>query len=318
MAYSPPSSTPRPHTRSWSCWPPGCSSPRALTCCASLKAATPATCRSRIWFHAGGMPFVRTIGRAVLSIIVVAMGAAIGREGALKQTGAVIGWRWAHWAGLSPEQRRLLTACGAGAGMAAAYNIPLGGALFAIEVLLGSISLPFAVPAIACSVLATATSWLLLPMHPAYSTPSYVLSLNQIGWAVLVGPLIGGVSILYVRLIAWADLHQPKSLFSKLLTPVLVFAALGAAGVAFPELLGNGKDVVQMAFVGSRGDGALGSPWLLLALVPMRAIATALCLRSGAPGGLFTPTMTCGALLGGGLGRLWGRVFHADAFGATP
>ena len=269
-----------------------------------------------LWFHAGGMPVVRTLGRSILSIVIVGLGAALGREGALKQTGAVIGWHWAHWAKLSSEQRRLLTACGAGAGMAAAYNVPLGGALFALEVLLGSISLPYAAPAIVCSVLATVTSWLLLPMQPAYATPHFQLSLNQVGWALLVGPLIGGVAILYVRLIAWADLHQPKGGLTRTGAPILVFLALGLAAIRFPELLGNGKDIVQMGFDGGGGDPRLTEPLMLLALVPMRAVATALCLRSGAPGGLFTPTMTCGALLGGGLGRMWGRVFPADAYGS--
>ncbi len=269
-----------------------------------------------LWFHAGGMPVVRTLGRSVLSIVIVGLGAALGREGALKQTGAVIGWRWAHWAKLSSEQRRLLTACGAGAGMAAAYNVPLGGALFALEVLLGSISLPYAAPAIVCSVLATVTSWLLLPMQPAYATPHFQLSLNQVGWAALVGPVIGGVAILYVRLIAWADLHQPKGGAVRAGAPILVFLALGLAAISLPELLGNGKDIVQMSFDGGGGDSRLTEPLMLLALVPMRAVATALCLRSGAPGGLFTPTMTCGALLGGGLGRVWGRMFPADAYGS--
>ena len=269
-----------------------------------------------LWFHAGGMPGARTLGRSVLSIVIVGLGAALGREGALKQTGAVIGWRWAHLAKLSSEQRRLLTACGAGAGMAAAYNVPLGGALFALEVLLGSISLPYAAPAIVCSVLATVTSWLLLPMQSAYATPHYQLSLNQVGWAMLVGPLIGAAAILYVRLIAWADLHQPKSVAMRTGAPILVFLALGLAAVGFPELLGNGKDIVQLSFDGGGGDPRLTEPLMLLALVPLRAVATALCLRSGAPGGLFTPTMTCGALLGGGLGRVWGKMFPADAYGS--
>ena len=269
-----------------------------------------------LWFHAGGMPLARTLGRSVLSIVIVGLGAALGREGALKQTGAVIGWRWAHLARLSSEQRRLLTACGAGAGMAAAYNVPLGGALFALEVLLGSISLPYAAPAIVCSVLATVTSWLLLPMQPAYATPHYQLSLNQVGWAALAGPLIGVAAIAYVRLIAWADLHQPKGAAMRAGAPILVFLALGLAALRLPELLGNGKDVVQMSFDGGGGDARLTEPLMLLALVPLRAIATALCLRSGAPGGLFTPTMTCGALLGGALGRAWGRVFPADAYGS--
>ena len=206
----------------------------------------------------------------MLSIVIVGLGAALGREGALKQTGAFIGWRWAHLAKLSSEQRRLLTACGAGAGMAAAYNVPLGGALFALEVLLGSISLPYAAPAIVCSVLGTVTSWLLLPMQSAYATRHFQLSLNQVGWAVLVGSVIGGVAILYVRLIAWADLHQPKGAAVRAGAPILVFLALGLAAIRLPELLGNGKDIVQMSFDGGGEDPRLAEPLMLLALVPMR------------------------------------------------
>lgn len=256
-----------------------------------------------IWFHAGETPFVRTIGRAVLSIVVVGMGAAVGREGALKQTGAAVGWKLADLVRLTPPQRRLLTACGAGAGMAAAYNIPLGGALFALEVLLGSISLPFAVPALACSMLATAVSWLLLPMTPTYVTPSYVLSPTQIAWAVAAGPVIGLFSLGYVRLIAWADTSRPKSLAGAVATPIAAFLALGLASLALPQLLGNGLDVVQQGFLGQ-----VGALPLVLSLIILRPLATAICLRSGAPGGLFTPTMTAGALVGEALGDAWNRL----------
>ena len=83
-----------------------------------------------IWFHAGRMPALRTLGSAVLSIFAVGMGASMGREGAPKQAGAVFANFFADAAILSDEQRRLLVACGAGAGMAAAYGVPLGGALF--------------------------------------------------------------------------------------------------------------------------------------------------------------------------------------------
>ncbi len=75
------------------------------------------------------------------------------------------------------------------------------------------------------------TSWLLLPMQPAYATPHFQLSLNQVGWSVLVGPLIGGAAILYVRLIAWADLHQPKGGPTRTVAPILVFLALGLAAI---------------------------------------------------------------------------------------
>jgi len=99
-----------------------------------------------IWFRAGRLPVVRTLGSALLSILVVAMGASLGREGAPKQTGSVIANAVSDRARLSDDERRLLVACGAGAGMAAAYGVPLGGALFALEVLRGALALRLVQP----------------------------------------------------------------------------------------------------------------------------------------------------------------------------
>src|SRR6202167_6848662 len=79
-----------------------------------------------IWFHAGRMPALRTLGSAVLSVLDVGMGVSLGREGAPKQAGAVIANFFSDRERLSDEQRRLLVACGAGAGMGAAYGVPLG------------------------------------------------------------------------------------------------------------------------------------------------------------------------------------------------
>jgi hypothetical protein len=109
-----------------------------------------------IWFSAGRLPALRTLGSAVLSVVVVGMGASLGREGAPKQAGAVIANVLSDKASLSDEQRRLLVACGAGAGMAAAYGVPLGGALFALEVLRGMLALRLVLAALLTSVIATA------------------------------------------------------------------------------------------------------------------------------------------------------------------
>jgi CIC family chloride channel protein len=87
-----------------------------------------------IWFQAGRLPKFRTLGSATLSVLIVGMGAPLGREGAPKQAGAVIADAMSDRVRLSDDERRLLVACGAGAGMAAAYGVPLGGALFALEV----------------------------------------------------------------------------------------------------------------------------------------------------------------------------------------
>lgn len=262
-----------------------------------------------IWFRSGRLAPLQTLTKAVLSIVIVGMGASLGREAAPKQTGAVVASVLAGWTGLPPSQRRLLAACGAGAGMAAVYNVPFGGALFALEVLLGTLSLPLVAPALATSLIATAVSWLLIPNRATYSIPFYPVSNRQIVWALLAGPLAGLAAVAYVRAISWADARKPKGL-ALFVVPILVFGALGSLSVTFPQLLGNGKDVVQQAFLGQ-----ISVP-LLLALVVLKPLATSACLGSGAPGGLFTPTLTYGALLGGLLGQGWMLLWPGASSGS--
>jgi chloride channel protein, CIC family len=251
-----------------------------------------------IWFHAGRMPPWRTLGSAVLSVIIVGMGASLGREGAPKQAGAVAANFFSDLGKLSDEQRRLLVACGAGAGMGAAYGVPLGGALFALEVMRGMLALRFVLPALIASMVATAVSWLALPDAPTYLIPAYSSSASSIVWALLAGPIAGVVSVGYVRAITWADRNKPLG-WKRLTAPVLVLGALGVISIWFPQVLGNGKDISQLAFTN------LAAPVLLLALLALKPLATVLCMRSGAPGGLFTPTLTVGAMLGAVLGHAW-------------
>ena len=255
-----------------------------------------------IWFHAGYLPPLRTLAGAIGSIVVVGLGAALGREAAPKEAGALIGGLYARLripgGGMPPTQRRLLVACGAGAGMAAVYTVPLGGALFALEVLLGTLALPLVPPALATSLLATASAWLLLPGGPTYDIAFLPATPGLIAWSLLAGPVIGLAAVLYVRLICWADTLKPKG-WRAFAAPLAVFAGLGGAAILLPQLLGNGKDVVQLAFSGALPLG------LVALLAVLRPVATAACLGSGAPGGMFTPTLTFGALAGLLGGQLW-------------
>ncbi len=255
-----------------------------------------------VWHHSGRLPQWKTSVSAVLSIIVVGMGAAIGREAALKQAGGLAGDKLSGWLGLTPEQRKLLVACGAGAGMAAAYNVPFGGALFTLEVLLGTVSMATALPAFATSFLATAVSWSMLPNEPTYQLPSFQPTNSLLLWALLCGPLMGYGAVWFVRGLHWAKDHRPKG-WAVVAMPIVVFLALGLAAVRFPQLLGNGKNEVQLAFDARLGVGLL--VWLLF----LRPLATIAVLRSGTPGGLFTPTMTFGALLGATFGEAWSHMF---------
>jgi CIC family chloride channel protein len=251
-----------------------------------------------ITLHAGRLPALRTLGSALLSVLVVAMGASLGREGAPKQTGAVIANALSDRAHLSDEQRRLLVACGAGAGMAAAYGVPLGGALFALEVLRGVLALRLILPALLASAIATAVSWLALPNAPTYQIPAFPTSASVVCWALLAGPIAGLVSVGYVKFIAWADRNKPTG-WRRLVAPVGALGLLGAASIVFPQLLGNGKDITQLAFADQV------APALLLSLVILRPLSTVMCLGTGVPGGLFTPSLALGALLGGVLGMAW-------------
>lgn len=260
-----------------------------------------------IWFRSGRIPPLRTTIRAIVSIVVVAMGASLGREAAPKQAGALIASLLCDWQCFTSAERRLLAACGAGAGIAAVYNVPFGGALFALEVLLGTLALPVVAPALTASLIATGVSWLMLPDRPTYAVPDYRFWAPQLAWAALAGPIAGLAAGLYIRAIAWADSRKPNG-WPMLVGPVLVFALLGGLALPYPQLLGNGKDVVQLGFT-DRLDLVL-----LLPLFVLKPVMTCLCLGSGAPGGLFTPTLTTGALLGGALGRLWTAVWP----GGTP
>jgi CIC family chloride channel protein len=261
-----------------------------------------------IWLRAARLPLLGSFARAVQSIVLVALGASLGREAAPQQAAAAVASTLSDWAQLPDWQRRLLVACAAGAGLAAVYNVPLGGALFALEVLLGTLALPLVLPALATSAIATAVAWIALPTHPTYTIPSYDVSGAQIVWALIVGPIAGVAAVAYIRLIARAHALRPRR-WGRVAAPIVVFSALGALAIPYPQLLGNGKNVVQLAFVGGLGVA------LLAALLALKPIVTAACLGSGAPGGLFTPTLAFGVLFGGLLGRGWSEIWPGTAVG---
>ena len=274
----------------------------------NLSGANSIEITTALWFAAGRLPPLRTLDSAFLSVIIVAMGASLGKEGAPKQTGAVIANALSDRGGFSDEQRKLLVACGAGAGMSAVYDVPLGGALFALEVLRGALALRFVLPALTASLIATMVAWLVIPNAPLYRVAVEGNMAAVILWAVFAGPVIGLASVGYVRLIRLADRNRPRG-WLRLIAPPLAFAFLGLVSIAFPQLLGNGQDLAQLAF-----DGAV-APKLLLVLLVLKPLATFMCLGSGAPGGLFTPSLTFGALLGGVLGYAWTSIWPGAPLG---
>ena len=263
-----------------------------------------------LWSGDGRLSFRRCLGSSVISEVVIGMGASIGREAAPKLLGGAAGSVLAGWGGLSVQQRRLLVACGGGAGLAAVYSVPLAGALFTAEILIGSITLPVMLPAVVCSAIATATAWIYLPNHAVYlGIPDYRFTWSLMTLSLLAGPVIGLVSAGYIRLIGWVSHHRASGT-GALFAPVIAFGILGVIGIWYPQLFGNGLDMARDAFLGLSGFG------LMLTLFALKPIVTAMCLGSGASGGLFTPTLSTGAVLGGALGIAWNLAWPGSPSGA--
>lgn len=263
-----------------------------------------------VWNGTGGLSLRRCFGTSLISEVVVGLGASLGRENGPKLLGGAAASWLAGPLRLSAPQRRLLVACSAGAGLASVYNVPLGGALFTAELLVGVVSLPVMLPALLCSAIATATAWVYLPRIATYpGLPAYHVSMTLVVFAVVVGPLIGLVSVGWVRVVGFASHHRPRA-GAALVVPVVAFALVGCIGIGYPQVFGNGKDMAHDAFL---GIGSIGLFAILLALKPL---ATGLCLGSGANGGLFTPTLGTGAVLGAFLGAAWSMMWGGTPVGA--
>lgn len=265
-----------------------------------------------LWTGTGELSFRRSFGSSVFSEVVVGAGASLGREAAPKLLGAAAGSLLARWRHLTPGQRRLLVACGGGAGMASVYNVPLGGALITAELLYGSMSLPVILPALACSWIATAVAWIYLPIRATYDrVPAYPLQLSHMVFALVLGPVVGLLAVGLIRLIGWVSHHQVRGRLL-LIAPLLAFTVLGLVAIPYPELLGNGQELAAAAFLGAGGYPVTA----LLALAVLKPLVTALCLGSGATGGLFTPTMSTGALVGALLGAGWSHLWPGAPVGS--
>ncbi len=263
-----------------------------------------------LWNGDGELGARRSLATSVVSEVVIGMGASIGREAAPKLMGGASASVVANWFGLTTAQKRLLVACAGGAGLAAVYNVPLGGAVFTAEVMLGSFALPTVLAALTCSLIATLTAWLFLPSAATYADiPNYAFSGSIMVWSVVAGVIIGFLAVVYVRLLGWVSAHRASGVTMLWMMPV-AFALVGVAGFKYPQLFGNGKDMAHDAFLG------LGSLVLLLALFALKPLVTALCLGSGASGGVFTPFLSIGATLGGFLGVAWTHFWPGSPIGA--
>lgn len=244
------------------------------------------------------MSTVTTLSHVALQIVIVAMGASVGREVAPRELGALVAGRIGRLTGLTPRQQRIVVACAAAAGLSAVYHVPLAGAVFAVEILLAEFSVTTVVPALAASGIASAVSAIAIPPPPVYAVPHVQESPSLVIWAAVAGPLLGVLGLGFGRLTALGEKRRPRS-WLLLVTMPVTFALVGALGVAFPQILGNGLALGDATFDASTGLGLLG----LLALA--KIAATVATIGSGAYGGVLQPGFAIGAALGALFGGVW-------------
>jgi len=238
------------------------------------------------------LPLLATTTDALLQIVAVGAGASLGREGAPRQVGAALSGIIGGRLRLGPEDCRILLACGAGAGLAAVYNVPMGGAVFALEVLLRDVSRRAALaPAIVSAAIATVVADSFLGPDETYHFPLPSLTFGVCVVAVVLGICAVPIGIAFRWVMTLARTHAPHGWRAAILIPV-AFTLLGVVSIWVPDLLGNGKALAQDAFSGSVSSAAAAG------LVLLKPAATALCLRGGAIGGLLTPAFATGVALG--------------------
>jgi H+/Cl- antiporter ClcA len=252
---------------------------------------------------------------AALQVVLVGSGASLGREGAPRQLAAALSdFGTSRWS-FTARDREILLACAAGAGLAAVYSVPLGGALFAARILLGTWHPRAVGVALITSSLAVAVASPVTHLEHALTWPEAKLSYLFAFLALAIAPLAGAVGLAFDRVMAAA--RPPVQLASWVLVPSVAAAGLltGICSIWWPELPGNGRSILTVSV---NSGLTLGGAAIILVLKPL---LTAIFLRAGALGGMLTPALATGAAAGSlatlALNHLAGTSIHVSAVSLT-
>ena len=241
----------------------------------------------------------RTIAScAVTSSITIGSGGSAGREGPTVQIGAAVGSTIGQLLHLSTERMRVLIGCGAAAGIAASFNAPLAGVLFALEIILGDFAIHTFSPIIIASVIGTVTGRALEGNEVTFNVPVHELvHPTEIIFYLALGMLCGIVARLFTFMYFYIQqVFEEKLKTADIYKPAIGGLIVGMISIFMPQILGNGYDVMEQALTGQMFWG------LAFLLVFMKIICTSITLGSGGMGGVFAPSLFIGAMVGTAFG----------------
>jgi CIC family chloride channel protein len=268
------------------------------------------------------------LAKVIASALCIGTGGSAGREGPIVQVGSALGSSVGQWLHLSDERIKNLVACGAAAGIAATFNAPIAGVVFAIEVLLSEIQVTVFGNVVVSAVAASIVSQIFLGDRPAFEIPGYVMhSPWEILLYVFLGLLAALVGILFIRM-----LYYTEDVFDRLAIPLWLKPAVGSLLLGllafcypyvgtisyisvddmtlglpiienYPHIFGSGFIFLEKVLQGR-------APFFLLfLLIFLKPLATSFTLGSGNSGGVFAPSLFTGAMLGGSFGYLAMHLF---------
>lgn len=247
----------------------------------------------------GRMNLRAGLGAAVLSAFSLGIGASVGREGPVVHLGATLGAVVGRHLRLGPGLSRTLLGCGVASAVAASFNAPIAGVFFALEVVVGHYGLSAFAPVVIASVAGTAVSRIYFGDFPAFIISEYGLtSFYEFPAFGLLGVASAAAAIAFIRSVAAVESVSRRLPGPDWLRPTAGGLAIGLIALAFPEVLGVGYEATDKALQQQFGL------WFLIALVVAKTAATAISLGCGFAGGVFSPALFIGAMLGGAFGTL--------------
>ena len=234
------------------------------------------------------------IVKTIASAITIGTGGSVGREGPIIQIGSSLGSVVGQFLRVSPKRLKTLVGCGAAAGIAAAFNAPIAGALFAVEIVLMDFAVAQFSPIVISSVMATVISHTFEGNFTAFIVPKYQLaSPLEIGFYFVLGAASGFVAFLFIKTLYYSEeIFDNRIKIPEYLKPALGGVGIGIIALVFPEIMGVGYDSINIALTGQL------IWYFALALIFMKILATSLTLGSGGSGGIFAPSLFMGAMLG--------------------
>lgn len=247
--------------------------------------------------HSGYLPTRSLFFKVVATALSIGGGGSAGREGPMVQIGATIGSSVARHSRLTEDQVRSLVAAGAGAAIGAAFNAPIAGMLFAMEVILGNFATRHLSSVVVASVAAAVTARTLVGVEVALRAPIYNLNdPRELFLYAILGLLVVPVAWAFLKLLDRAE-RPPEWLAQRSwLRPVTFGLIVAALGLLEPDILGTGQEFINGVLRASTGGEFVW--YTLLAIVILKVAATSITLSSGGSGGAFFPSLFIGATLG--------------------